>query len=203
MDSSIVDTTTLVLASNSPRRRELLLRLGVTFQVCPQDIDESVLDAEKPYAYVQRVALEKAQSALAVNPDALVLAADTSVIVDDQILGKPQDSADAAFMLTLLSNREHIVLTAITLADSLRQRSTVVRTTVNFRSISTAEMQRYWETGEPIGKAGAYAIQGFGAAFVESIEGSFSNVVGLPLFETAEYLQEFGVAIWQQGLVDL
>lgn len=203
MDSSIVDSTTLVLASNSPRRRELLLRLGVTFQVCPQDIDESVLDAEKPYAYVQRVALEKAQSALGVNPDALVLAADTSVIVDDQILGKPQDSADAAFMLALLSNREHIVLTAITLADSLRQRSTVVRTTVNFRSISTAEMQRYWETGEPIGKAGAYAIQGFGAAFVESIEGSFSNVVGLPLFETAEYLQEFGVAIWQQGLVDL
>lgn len=203
MDSSIVDSTTLVLASNSPRRRELLLRLGVTFQVCPQDIDESVLDAEKPHAYVQRVALEKAQSALAVNPDALVLAADTSVIVDDQILGKPQDSADAAFMLALLSNREHIVLTAITLADSLRQRSAVVRTTVNFRPISTAEMQRYWETGEPIGKAGAYAIQGFGAAFVESIEGSFSNVVGLPLFETAEYLQEFGVAIWQQGLVDL
>jgi septum formation protein len=192
----------LLLASNSPRRRELLLRLGVAFQVRPQDIDESVLNVEKPYDYVRRVALEKALSALAANPDALVLAADTSVIVDDQILGKPQDSGDALSMLSLLSNREHTVLTAVTLANSEKQRSTVVRTTVNFRSISAAEAQRYWATGEPIGKAGGYAIQGFGAAFVESIEGSFSNVVGLPLFETAQYLQEFGVAIWQQEVVD-
>jgi len=192
----------LVLASNSPRRRELLLSLGVVFQICPQDIDESVLNVEKPYDYVQRVALEKALSALATNPDALVLAADTSVIVDDQILGKPQDSGDALSMLSLLSNREHSVLTAVTLANSEKQRSTVVRTTVNFRSISAAEAQRYWATGEPIGKAGGYAIQGFGAAFVESIEGSFSNVVGLPLFETAQYLQAFGVAIWQQEVVD-
>ncbi|MFT7294761.1 MAG: septum formation protein [Pseudohongiellaceae bacterium] len=198
-----MSSSPLLLASNSPRRRELLLRLGVAFQVCPQDIDESVLSGEKPHDYVQRVALEKAQSALAAHPDGLVLAADTSVIVDDQILGKPQDSADAALMLALLSNREHTVLTAITLADSLRQRSSVVRTTVNFRAISAAETQRYWETGEPVGKAGAYAIQGFGSAFVESIEGSFSNVVGLPLFETAQYLEEFNVAIWQQGLADL
>jgi len=192
----------LVLASNSPRRRELLLSLGVVFQICPQDIDESVLNVEKPYDYVQRVALEKALSALATNPGALVLAADTSVIVDDQILGKPQDIGDALSMLSLLSNREHSVLTAVTLANSEKQRSTVVRTTVNFRSISAAEAQRYWATGEPIGKAGGYAIQGFGAAFVESIEGSFSNVVGLPLFETAQYLQAFGVAIWQQEVVD-
>jgi septum formation protein len=197
-----MDSSPLLLASSSPRRRELLLRLGVAFQVRPQDIDESVLNLEKPYDYVQRVALDKALSALAANPDALVLAADTSVIVDDQILGKPQDSGDALSMLNLLSNREHAVLTAVTLANSERQRSTVVRTTVNFRSISAAEAQRYWATGEPIGKAGGYAIQGFGAAFVESIEGSFSNVVGLPLFETAQYLQEFGVAIWQQELVD-
>jgi septum formation protein len=197
-----MDSSPLLLASSSPRRRELLLRLGVAFQVRPQDIDESVLNVEKPYDYVQRVALGKALSALAANPDALVLAADTSVIVDDQILGKPQDSGDALSMLNLLSNREHAVLTAVTLANSERQRSTVVRTTVNFRSISAAEAQRYWATGEPIGKAGGYAIQGFGAAFVESIEGSFSNVVGLPLFETAQYLQEFGVAIWQQELVD-
>ncbi|HAG70981.1 MAG TPA: septum formation inhibitor Maf [Gammaproteobacteria bacterium] len=192
----------LVLASNSPRRRELLLSLGVVFQICPQDIDESVLNVEKPYDYVQRVALEKALSALATNPGALVLAADTSVIVDDQILGKPQDIGDALSMLSLLSNREHSVLTAVTLANSEKQRSIVVRTTVNFRSISAAEAQRYWATGEPIGKAGGYAIQGFGAAFVESIEGSFSNVVGLPLFETAQYLQAFGVAIWQQEVVD-
>jgi septum formation protein len=197
-----MDSSPLLLASSSPRRRELLLRLGVAFQVRPQDIDESVLNLEKPYDYVQRVALDKALSALAANPDALVLAADTSVIVDDQILGKPQDSGDALSMLNLLSNREHAVLTAVTLANSERQRSTVVRTTVNFRYISAAEAQRYWATGEPIGKAGGYAIQGFGAAFVESIEGSFSNVAGLPLFETAQYLQEFGVAIWQQELVD-
>ena len=192
----------LVLAANSPRRRELLLSLGVVFQICPQDIDESVLNVEKPYDYVQRVALEKALSALATNPGALVLAADTSVIVDDQILGKPQDIGDALSMLSLLSNREHSVLTAVTLANSEKQRSTVVRTTVNFRSISAAEAQRYWATGEPIGKAGGYAIQGFGAVFVESIEGSFSNVVGLPLFETAQSLQAFGVAIWQQEVVD-
>lgn len=197
-----MDSSLLLLASNSPRRRELLLRLGVVFQVCPQDIDESVLDAEKPYDYVRRVALEKAQSALVTNPNGLVLAADTSVIVDDQILGKPQDSADAALMLGLLSNREHTVLTAITLANSSQQRSVVVPTIVRFRSISAAEVLRYWETGEPIGKAGAYAIQGFGSAFVESIDGSFSNVVGLPLFETAKYLQEFGVAIWQQEFTD-
>ena len=197
-----MDSSPLLLASSSPRRRELLLRLGVAFQVRPQDIDESVLNVEKPYDYVQRVALGKALSALAANPDALVLAADTSVIVDDQILGKPQDSGDALSMLNLLSNREHTVFTGVTLVNSERQRSTVVRTTVKFRSISSAEAQRYWATGEPIGKAGGYAIQGFGAAFVESIEGSFSNVVGLPLFETAQYLQEFGVAIWQQEVVD-
>lgn len=193
-----MNSSPLLLASNSPRRRELLIQLGVEFEVCPQDIDESVLESENPNDYVQRVAIAKARSALTANPDALVLAADTSVIVDGIILGKPQDSADAFAMLGLLSNREHTVLTAITLANSLRKRSAVVRTMVKFRHISAAESQRYWATGEPIGKAGAYAIQGFAAVFVESISGSFSNVVGLPLFETSQFLQEFGVAIWQQ-----
>lgn len=187
-----------ILASSSPRRQELLAQLGVKFQVMPQDIDESVFQGEKPEDYVLRVANEKADSALLSNQARLILAADTSVVVDQQILGKPQDKADALAMLGLLSGREHCVLSAVVVADSSARKTVLVSTAVKFKQISTAEAEAYWVTGEPEGKAGGYGIQGFGSAFVERISGSHSNVVGLPLFETAQLLQQFEVPIWQQ-----
>lgn len=190
----------LILASSSPRRQELLVQLGVEFLVRPQDIDESVHSGENPYDYVERVAQQKAQSALNEMKAGAVLAADTSVIVDNHILGKPQHQQEGLEMLSLLSGRQHVVLSAVVVANQSKQRSVTVQTAVNFRHIGADEALSYWQTGEPTGKAGGYGIQGFGSAFVESISGSYSNVVGLPLFETAQSLIEFGIPIWQAGL---
>ena len=188
----------LVLASQSPRRRQLLDQLGVSYAVRPQDIDESVRPGEQAEIYVARVAAEKAQAALREDSSAVVLAADTSVIIDGKILGKPADSREAADMLSLLSGRSHQVLSAVTMADRQRKLERLNISEVCFRSLSEAEINDYWRSGEPRGKAGAYAIQGFGAAFVKSLCGSHSGVMGLPLFETAELLDAFGVARWQQ-----
>ncbi|MFK7863239.1 MAG: nucleoside triphosphate pyrophosphatase [Pseudohongiellaceae bacterium] len=192
----------LILASSSPRRQQLLVQLGVEFEVAPQNIDESVLPDEVPVAYVERVAKEKGRSALQQYPDALVLAADTSVILDNQILGKPADKHDALGMLAALAGREHVVISAVTVANAGSMRCLVVTTTVKFRDITTEEALRYWQTGEPIGKAGGYGIQGFGSAFVENLSGSYTNVVGLPLFETAQALSYFNVPIWGKELAE-
>ena len=187
----------LVLASASPRRSELLTQLGVGFCVKAQDIDESVGIDELPAMYVERLAREKARQAI-TNSDAsvVILAADTTVVADGKILGKPESKAEGLAMLRLLSGSEHSVLTGIAVGDSSRLLSQVVETKVRFRALSEAEASRYWHTGEPLGKAGGYGIQGFAAAFVESLSGSHSNVVGLPLFEVASLLKEFGVPIW-------
>lgn len=190
----------LILASSSPRRQELLNQLGVSFLVRPQDIDESVHIGENPSAYVERVAHEKANSALHTLRDESVLAADTSVIVGNRILGKPKDQQESLEMLSLLSGREHTVTSAVVVANQTKLRSILVHTAVKFRNISSQEALNYWHTGEPIGKAGGYGIQGFGSAFVESINGSYSNVVGLPLFETAQCLVDFDIPIWQSEL---
>jgi septum formation protein len=189
----------LFLASGSPRRRELLTQIGVPFTVLSAQIDETPLSNEIPAAYVERLARGKAEAGLALVADdqGCVLGADTAVVLDGQILGKPLDEADALQMLAALSGREHEVLTAIAVVNKQRRETSVVASRVRFRSISTAEAQTYWASGEPVDKAGSYAIQGLAAIFVESLQGSYSAVVGLPLCETAEMLGRFGIPCWQ------
>ena len=178
----------LYLASRSPRRRELLDQLGLAYAVVTADVDETPLPGEDPVAYVQRMALAKARAGrLAVSTAHPVLGADTAVVCDDRILGKPADADDAMAMLRLLSGREHRVLTGIGLLGK-REQSAVSETLVRFRHITPAEAAAYWAGGEPRDKAGAYAIQGQGALFVERLAGSYTGVVGLPLFETAALL---------------
>lgn len=193
----------LILASSSPRRQELLTQIGVPFSVQVPAIDETPLVGEAPPAYVQRMAEEKARAVLAQQAgDVCVLAADTSVIVDGLILGKPADAAEAKAMLLRLSGREHQVLSAIAVADQSRLNSHVVSCKVAFRTLTDAEIDAYWLTGEPRDKAGSYAIQGLGAVFVQAIHGSYSAVVGLPLAETAALLGEFAIACWQNKETD-
>ena len=188
----------LVLASASPRRLNLLRALSLKCTVLPQDIDESPLPAEKPTKLVKRLALAKAKSAYATLSETdhrLVLGSDTIVVCDDQILGKPQNKSDGLAMLRLLSGRTHQVLTAVALMNHDKQAETMSVTEVSFTTLSDDEIEAYWESGEPLGKAGAYGVQGLGAMFVNKIQGSYSGVVGLPIFETVDLLEKFGVDI--------
>jgi septum formation protein len=188
----------LVLASASPRRLNLLRALSLKCTVLPQDIDESPLPAEKPTKLVKRLALAKAKSAYATLSETdhrLVLGSDTIVVCDDQILGKPQNKSDGLAMLRLLSGRTHQVLTAVALMNHDKQTETMSVTEVSFTTLSDDEIEAYWESGEPLGKAGAYGLQGLGAMFVNKIQGSYSGVVGLPIFETVDLLEKFGVDI--------
>lgn len=178
----------LILASASPRRRELLASAGITFTVQPADTDETWLPGELPRAYVLRVAREKARSVAALRPGARVLAADTTVAMDDRVLGKPVDAAHAAAMLGDLAGREHAVHTAIVLVAGTRVTHRVVSTRVRFRPLTIREIQDYIATGEPFDKAGGYGIQGRGGALVDVVHGSYTNVVGLPLAETLALL---------------
>ena len=183
----------LVLASGSPRRKSLLSDLDVDFIVVPADVDESLLVGEDAKTYVARVAKLKAQTVRDSYPNAVVLAADTTVDCDGEILAKPVDAADAASMLRSLSGREHFTRTAVCVAHGDLVDTVVVSTEVMFRSLGTDEIDWYVRTGEPLDKAGAYGIQGRAAAFVASISGSVSNVVGLPLAETVGLLRKAGV----------
>jgi septum formation protein len=189
-------TDFIYLASGSPRRRELLQQIGVPFRVVAAAVDEAVLPGEEPLAYVTRLAAAKADLGWGRNRDATdgaVLAADTAVVLDGTILGKPADGEDAEGMLRQLSGRTHEVLTAVALRTAKGLKSRISRSEVTFRSIAAAEARAYWESGEPADKAGAYAIQGRAAVFVAELRGSYSGVVGLPLFETAQLLCEAGV----------
>ncbi|WP_454254556.1 Maf family protein [Pseudomonas sp. Marseille-Q8238] len=191
---------TLYLASGSPRRRELLTQIGVPFITLSASIDETPLPAEAASGYVERLALEKARAGLASlerTDAAVVLGADTAVVVDGRILGKPVDRADALAMLDALSGREHEVLTAVALVSVAREDAHVVTSRVRMRALAPGEAQAYWETGEPQDKAGSYAIQGLAGVFVTQLEGSYSAVVGLPLCETAQMLEAFGISCWQ------
>lgn len=190
----------MILASSSPRRRELLNQIGVRFEIDVADIDETPIVDEAPVAYVERMALEKARTVAERHPDQVVLGSDTSVIFRDQILGKPVDNADAITTLRALSGDTHSVLSAVALVCGGRERVLSVSTQVHFRSLTTAEITAYVNTGEHADKAGSYGIQGLGAILVAGIEGSYSNVVGLPLTETAALLNEFEVPVWQAGL---
>lgn len=183
----------LVLASSSPRRAELLRAAGFTFEVQPQEVDERLLPGEEPAEHVVRLAREKASRAGRARPDAVVLGADTVVVVDGFVLGKPGDDRDAAAMLRRLSGRTHSVLTGIAIcADSSLSEATA-RTEVQFVRLGDEEIAWYVSTGEPRDKAGAYAIQGLASRFVERIDGSYSNVVGLPVALVARMLKAWGL----------
>lgn len=188
----------LVLASSSPRRRELLSQLGLSFQVQGADIDEAVRPGEAPALYVERLAREKAAAVAARSPGALVLAADTTVVLGEELLGKPRDVADAERMLGALSGRAHEVFTGIALGGPASL-GRVVRTEVTFRVLSREEIAWYARSGEPLDKAGAYAIQGKAGAFITRIQGSPSSVVGLPLAETVELLKQAGFPLPWEG----
>jgi septum formation protein len=183
-----------VLASASPRRTELLRAAGYTFVVEVADIDESVRDDESPEAYVRRLAILKARAVAARHPAALVLGADTTVVVDGEILGKPSDAADAARMVSRLAGRAHLVHTAVAVALDGRVSSEVATTTVWFAPIAAAEIAAYVASGEPMDKAGAYGIQGGASAFVTRIEGAHDTVVGLPMAVVRRLLEAFSDA---------
>ncbi len=182
--------TPLVLASASPRRRELLERLGLRFMVRAADIDETPLPGEAPDAYVLRLAREKARAA--GRPGELVLAADTTVVCDGEILGKPLDDADAERMLRLLAGREHEVFTGVAVLSSGRIASGIARTAVRMAALTSEEIAWYVATGEPRDKAGAYAIQELGSLFVEGVSGNSSNVIGLPIPTVYRLFAELG-----------
>lgn len=172
---------TLVLASRSPRRSELLAAAGFSFEVLAADIDESVRGGEDPAAYVERLALEKARAVLALRPESLVLGADTTVTIDGLILGKPADELEATEMLRRLRGRVHDVYTGVALVDPSGGESAVERTQVWFDAVTDEDISWYVSSGEPVDRAGAYAIQGLASRFIPRIEGSYSNVVGLPV----------------------
>lgn len=180
----------LILASQSPRRRELLLQAEIPFVVRPANVDETIHTGESPREYVTRVAQEKA-GAIEADPPDIVLGADTVVVIDEQILGKPRDAADAIGMLETLSGREHTVLTGICLRRAEETILDVAETLVWFLPLTPSEIQQYVATGEPMDKAGAYAIQGVASRFVRRIEGSYTNVVGLPVELIYQYLRRW------------
>ena len=185
----------LYLASRSPRRQQLLAQLGLAFELQPADIDERRAPGQSPEQYARATALAKAQWVASRQPGAYSLGADTDVVIDGQILGKPPDAAACVEMLLRLSNREHEVLSAVALLGPEFSAQCLTVTTVRFGTISAAEAAAYWDTGEPADKAGGYAVQGLAARFVRELHGSYSGVVGLPLFETAELLQQAGFKV--------
>jgi septum formation protein len=189
----------IVLASASLRRSQLLNQIGVRHRVVEADIDETAQPGESPPDYVQRLAASKAQAVATRVQDPAgvpVLAADTTVVLDGHIFGKPADEADCLAMLAALAGRTHAVLTAVALWHDSRLSRALDTSYVTFRAIDAQEGRRYWASGEPAGKAGGYAIQGLGAVFVARLEGSFSGVMGLPLFQTAGLLDAAGVRRW-------
>jgi len=195
----------LVLASQSPRRQALLNQLGYRFTTLVADIDETACVDEKPRDYVLRLAVQKAQAIFEQLPvekqaDTLVLGADTCVVNDGQILGKPADEKQCLATLRQLSGKSHQVLTSIAVVGANITVKELITTEVNFKPLVTAEIQRYWQTGEPCDKAGSYAIQGIGGQFITSINGSYSAVVGLPLYETSQMLAKLGLpTLIQEG----
>lgn len=190
----------IYLASRSPRRGELLGQIGIDFDVLPSDVDESVLAEEAPEHYVLRLAKEKAsvcvqrlaEQGLPLRP---VLAADTTVCIDGMILGKPESDADAAAMLRRMSDRWHVVHTAVAVADKDRVEVVLSSTQVELALLGDADIEAYIASGEPRDKAGSYGIQGLAGTFIRRIEGSYSGVMGLPIYETAQLLKQFGASL--------
>lgn len=190
----------LVLASASPRRCELLAQIGIVFEQWVAAIDETPLAGEAPADYVKRLALEKARAVHADGRARLpVLGADTVVVVDGQLLGKPRDADHGRAMLRQLSGRRHEVFSAVAVIDQ-REAVALSRSAVWFRHLSADDIEAYWRSGEPRDKAGGYAIQGLAATFIERLDGSYSGIMGLPLYETARLLQDFGIDALDQNI---
>lgn len=187
----------IILASGSPRRKELLEKIGLQFEVAASDIEEDLANGLPPRKLAEKLSLEKAVAAAKKYPDAVIIAADTIGVFDGKIIGKPHTPAEAVEMLSMLSGKSHLVVTGYTILDTGTQKSVTksVETKVDFRSLTGAEIEAYVATGEPLDKAGAYAIQGLGALIVEKIEGDYYNVIGLPLSSLMESLKDFGLKI--------
>lgn len=186
------------LASGSPRRGELLEQIGVSYERILAPIDETPLVDEEPGAFVQRMSLQKARAgleALQSDKHLPVLGSDTAVVLEGRILGKPSDRNDALTMLSALSGKEHQVITGVALVQQQCEECLLQTSTVRFRRLSSEELERYWLSGEPQDKAGSYGIQGLAATFIEHLEGSYSGVMGLPLYETAILLKRFGIVV--------
>lgn len=193
-------TKSVVLASASPRRTALLKQMNIAHTIHPADIDESPRPNETPQALVERLAAEKAQTVKtelealrSMTADTVILASDTLIAFDGQSVGKPIDKADSKRILRMLAGKQHEVLTAISALSNSRQQTQVITTSVTFAALTDEQIDAYWDTGEPADKAGSYAIQGIGGEFVVSINGSASAVIGLPLYETRQLLNAFGV----------
>ncbi len=192
MNATIRTPVRVILASQSPRRRELLAQIGLVHEVRPAHIDESVHPGEEPVPHCERLARDKAHTLALQYPDALVIGSDTIVVIDGAILGKPSDAADAMAMLERLSGREHTVYTAVAVARGERALSAVEAVRVQFRALTREQIEAYVRTGEPMDKAGAYGIQGFGATMVARIDGDYFAVMGLPLGRLVELLSGMG-----------
>lgn len=196
MTRAATEPPVVCLASLSPRRRELLAQIGVPHTLAAADADETLLPGESATDYVRRLARLKAEIVRRRGESLPVLAADTTVVVDGSVFGKPVSRADGLAMLTALAGRTHQVLTAVALAAGGGVALRLNTSSVRFRDIARSEMEAYWDTGEPLDKAGGYAVQGYGAVFIAALSGSYSGVMGLPLFETAELLREAGIRYW-------
>ena len=183
----------VVLASSSPRRRQLLDLIGIAHEVRPANIDETMRPREAPRRHAERLAREKASAIAKRDPDLITIGADTIVVVNRKVLGKPRDADDASRMLTLLSGREHMVITAVAVSRGRKLRSAVEEVRVRFRRLRDDEIEAYIATGEPMDKAGAYGIQGYGATIVERIEGDYFAVMGLPVVRLIGLLRDVGV----------
>jgi len=183
----------VILASQSPRRRELLALVGIAHEVRPADIDETILPGERPAPHAERLAREKTTVIAAREPDAIVIGSDTIVVVDGDVLGKPRDEAEAARMLSRLQGRSHTVMTAVAVSWRGETRSAVEEVGVTFHSLDAAEIAAYVATREPMDKAGAYGIQGYGATIVARVDGDYFAVMGLPLQRLVRLLRELGV----------
>ena len=188
----------VVLASSSPRRRELLNLIGIAHEVRPANLDESMRPREAPRRHAERLAREKASALAMRDPDLITIAADTIVVINRKVLGKPVDKEDAARMLAMLSGREHTVITAVAVSRGKKLRSAIEEVKVKFRRLREEEIDAYIATGEPMDKAGAYGIQGYGATIVERVEGDYFAVMGLPLVRLIALMRDVGV-VYQFG----
>jgi nucleoside triphosphate pyrophosphatase len=185
----------LILASSSPRRRELLDQIQVSYKVLPVNIDESQLPGETAEQFVKRLATEKAEAAYRQNPHCIALGSDTIMVIGSSILGKPENKAHGIEILSLLSGNTHQVMTAVAVHSSEYKACAMSVSEVEFAALTGQQIEAYWETGEPEDKAGAYGVQGIAAQFIKKISGSYSGIMGLPLFETAQLLEKSGIKI--------
>jgi len=194
-DDTLSTNPQIILASSSPRRRELLDQIQVNYEVLPVNIDESHTPGETAEQFVRRLAVAKAQAGYHQKPHCLSLGSDTIVVVDSTILGKPENKAHAIEILSLLSGRKHQVMTAVAIHSSEYNACVISVSEVEFAELTRSQIDAYWETGEPKDKAGAYAVQGIAAQFIKRMSGSYSGIMGLPLFETAQLLEKSGVKL--------